>query len=420
MKNTATIKASSLIFFALIVLALLSFSIPIPGKRIKKFAAKELTAMVPGEWVVKSVSVSLINGLCIGGVVGKPLLPISSTIEISASKIFVNVNLPALLKKKIKPSSIEIISPKIVVKLDGPSLVEILSSAAIIPMTLLVPVREIKVSDASFKFNAGLPHPVVMKITDLNIQHKYEGVGEGKFTLAEMNFGKTVYCNDFDGLFGGNVKDGNFSISGAGKALEGSIKANVDIANRKMKNVNLVIENAQLSEITLSKGKLVGRTSVTVGIGSLRESGQIGKASVKMSKFIAKDFPFQSLPHIEWLLPAVKVLSLDEVSADISFKNRYLDIVRFTGNGNGVRTDLAGRLDYKGSMKSDMTLYLGKEMVREIPYLTSKALPRNKNGEYVIPVSLNGIFPDLEVNVHVAFVTRAVGGILKDVINSFF
>jgi hypothetical protein len=146
----------------------------------------------------------------------------------------------------------------------------------------------------------------------------------------------------------------------------------------------------------------------------------LGSAQIQIEKFVAQDFSFQNEPHIEWLMPAVKVMKLDEVNTRILFKDNLLDIVSFDGHGEGIRTQLTGRMDYSGRLNSQMKLFLYGGMIREIPYLSSKALPKNANGEYEIPITLSGNFPDLEVKVNLSLVTRAVGGILRDALKTFF
>lgn len=420
-KGKRTLKLIPLLIVSIIILMLFELSIPLPFKWVNQLAVTELNRMIPGKWQIKYVRFSVLNGLVMKDVKGSPNLS-NAEASLLVDKINVQVKLLSLLGRKIVPSEIIIKKPVIDIRTNGQSaaLANILMASSAIPSALVIPVAKLVVEDAQIAVDGGFSDKAICKFDRLRLVRLHGDTVEGDFEDAKLIFAGNTILEKGDGVISGNSKTGNLSGSLKAKLLGGSIELKVHAKNGKIDKIDAEIKEAELSKVKLSQGLLEGQISGSIDINGTTTGNRFGSASLDVRNMLIKDFAFQNEARIEWLLPAIRTISMNSVDVDLGFKNQTIEIVKLYGSGSGMRLDLNGSLSYSGMFKSNLTLFLNENMVKEIPYITAKALPKNGQGEYVIPASLEGTFPKLEVKVQLSLVTRAVGGILKDVIKKLF
>ncbi|MBL8026643.1 MAG: hypothetical protein JNL74_09545 [Fibrobacteres bacterium] len=420
-KKKSTIKIIPLLLISIVILAACTISVPLPFKWANKMAVTELKKMVPGKWQIKSVRVSLLNGLVLKNVNGRPDLYGVET-SVAVKKIAVKVELLPLIKRKIVPEQILISEPTLEIRTFGQtaSLETVLTAISVVPASLAVPVANLKVENAFVKVDGGFPGSLISRFDDMNIERTPEGVVEGSLSSMKLVFGGNTILEKAKGTFNGNVKNGTISAEIKGRMLNGAFAVKANAENAKLESIKISVNEVELSKLKLIQGTIGGKLNGELNINGKSKRSRYGSGNLKVENMVVKGFSFQNEAHIEWLLPAIRTITLNNVDINLAFKNRQLEVEKLRGNGNGIKVDMTGYMSYAGMFQSNLTLFLDDNMVRDIPYVTTKALPKNGQGEYVIPASLEGPFPHLNVKVNLSLVTRAVGGMLKDVFNKLF
>lgn len=408
------------IFLIILLLIVVSF-FPLPLPFAKKIAQNEMAKLVKGEWKLESVSFSIFNGLLVSNIHGVIPLPNSYDGNINIPQASIILDKFALLRGRILPTAVAVKSPTInmIIKQKRFSVQSFVSGTSMLASGVLVPLEKLTVRNCRIVCkSSGLLEDMDLLIGDITIEQDKKFKLSANFNEAMLSMGGTEYCHELSGTAEGDIHN-TITFELSGKALSGSISANGTVVNGVVANLVADITGASMGLLRIQEGKLSGKVSVKLNMNMLNSRAKLGEAYLKFSGVTMEGFPFQKLPHIDWLMPAVKKLSFKSAAGELSLMDSHLIISNMVATGTDIRLTFSGRADYHGNIMGKSRLAVASNGIVNIPYLTSRALPKNSNNEYEIPVTVSGKFPNLDVKPEVAFVTRAVGGVLKDAVQFF-